>query len=212
MGVVHVAHLETCTVAGQTARTQGGETTLVGHLGQRVDLVHELRQLAGSEERVDDTAEGLRVDQVGRGEHFVVADVHALADGAGYAAQADVELVRELFAYGTDTAVAQVVDVIDVGFGIYKLDEILDDLNDVFFGEDAYVCSGLEAELAVDAVAAHVAQVVAFVGEEELLDHVACSCLIRRFGVTQLTVSVHDGLQFGVALVFLQSVVDDGVI
>ena len=52
--IVYVTYFETGTLTRQTARTQCRETTFVGHLSQRVGLVHELRQRIGSEERVDD--------------------------------------------------------------------------------------------------------------------------------------------------------------
>ena len=45
MGVMYVTHLEACTLTGETARTQGRQTALVGQLCQRVMLVHELGQL-----------------------------------------------------------------------------------------------------------------------------------------------------------------------
>src|SRR6185312_4286286 len=45
---VHVAHLEAGALARETARAQRRETTLVRDLGQRVGLVHELRELRGA--------------------------------------------------------------------------------------------------------------------------------------------------------------------
>ena len=82
--VVHVADLKSRPVTGKTARTERGETTLVCHLGKRVGLVHELGQLAGPEERIDDGRKRLRVDEVGRSELLAVPDVHPLADRAGH--------------------------------------------------------------------------------------------------------------------------------
>ena len=43
--VVHVANLEPGALAGEAARPEGREPPLVGQLGERVRLVHELRQL-----------------------------------------------------------------------------------------------------------------------------------------------------------------------
>src|SRR5439155_715190 len=43
---MHVTHFEAGPVAGEPARPQGGEAALVGQLGQRIDLVHELGELA----------------------------------------------------------------------------------------------------------------------------------------------------------------------
>ena len=73
--------------------------------GKRVGLVHKLRQLVGSEERVDNRRQSLRVDKVDGCEHLVVADVHTLADGACHTSETYAELVVKLFAYGAYTTV-----------------------------------------------------------------------------------------------------------
>ena len=65
MGVMYVAHLKTGTLAAQTTHTQGGEAAFMGDFGQGVGLVHELAQGIGAEETVDDTADGLGIDEVG---------------------------------------------------------------------------------------------------------------------------------------------------
>ena len=93
MGIVHVAHLETGTLTRQTAGAQGRHTALVGNLGQRVGLVHELRQGIGTEEGIDYRRNRLGVDQVDGGEYLVVAHIHTLADGTGHTGQPDTELV-----------------------------------------------------------------------------------------------------------------------
>ena len=54
--VVHVAHFEAGALARQTARSERRQTTLVRQLGERVRLIHELRQLRRSEERLNDRA------------------------------------------------------------------------------------------------------------------------------------------------------------
>ncbi len=59
-----VADLEARALAVEAARPEGGEAALVRHLGQRVDLVHELRELAAGEEVADDGRQRLRVDQL----------------------------------------------------------------------------------------------------------------------------------------------------
>ena len=92
-------------VARQTAGTEGRQTALVRNFGQRIDLVHELRQLAGAEERVDDARQRLGVDQVDGREDLVVAHVHALADRTRHTHEAHRELIRQLLADGAHTAV-----------------------------------------------------------------------------------------------------------
>src|SRR5690606_32578142 len=47
---VHVTNLNTGTLTAQTTGAQRREATLVGQTRERVVLVHELRQLRGSEE------------------------------------------------------------------------------------------------------------------------------------------------------------------
>ena len=64
MGVVYVSDLETGALTRQTAGAEGGQTALVGDFGQRVGLVHELRQRVGTEEGVDNRRDGLGVDEV----------------------------------------------------------------------------------------------------------------------------------------------------
>src|ERR1700694_2122718 len=58
----------------------GRQAALVRQLGQRIGLVHELRQLARPEELLDRRHHGACVDQAGRGHGGRVADRHALLD------------------------------------------------------------------------------------------------------------------------------------
>ena len=212
MRVVHVAHLETGAVARQTAGTERRQTAFVRNFGQRIDLVHELRQLAGAEERVDDARQRLGVDQVDGREDLVVAHVHALADRTRHTHEAHRELIRQLLADGAYTAVRQVVDVVHLGARVDELDEVLDNGDDVLARKRADFGIDLQPQLLVDTETAHVAQIVTLVREEELLDHVARRSLIGRFGSAQLPVDVDDSLLFGVARVFLQRIIYNGEI
>ena len=110
--VVDVAHLEAGAIAREAARSERRETALVRQLGQRVRLVHELRELARAEERLDHRRDRARVDQVVRRDLLGVLQRHALADDARHAGEADVELVRQQLADRAHAAVAEVVDVV----------------------------------------------------------------------------------------------------
>ncbi len=81
MGIVDVPDFEACPVPGKSSRTEGRKTTLVGDFRKRVGLVHELGQLARSEERIDDRSESLGIDKVNWAELLAVANVHLLPDG-----------------------------------------------------------------------------------------------------------------------------------
>ena len=115
MGGMNVTDLEARTLAVQTAGPEGGEAALVRHLRQRVDLIHELRELRAGEEVADDRGEGLRVDQLLGSDRVdaLVVHRHAFPHQALGAAEADAALVGEKFPDGADAAGAEVVDVID---------------------------------------------------------------------------------------------------
>ena len=55
------------------------------------------------------------------------------------------------------------VDIIDIGFRVDKLDKIFYNFNNVFFGEDLDVGIDLEVEFLVDTETSHVTEVVATV-------------------------------------------------
>ena len=50
-------------------------------------------------------------------------------------AKSHTELVIELFTDRTHTTIAQVVDIVDVGLGVDQLDKVLNNSNDIFFGQ-----------------------------------------------------------------------------
>ncbi|GFI51949.1 hypothetical protein IMSAGC021_00245 [Muribaculaceae bacterium] len=212
VGIVYVSDLEACALARETAGAEGRHTALVGDFGQRVGLVHELREGVGAEECVDDARNGLGVDEVNRGEDFVVTHIHAFADGARHAGEAYVELVVKLFAYGAHTAVAQVVDIVDIGLRVDELDQIFDDGDDVFLCEHLDIHRGCEAEFLVDTVAAYFAEVIALFREEKVGDDFARACIVRRLGVAELSVNVLDSFFLGVGCIFLECVEYDGVV
>ena len=135
VSIVYVTHLKACTFAGETSRTEGRETALVGDFGQRVGLIHELGELAGTEERVDHRRKGLGIDQVQWCKDLIVTYIHTLTDGTCHTSKPYAELSRELFAYGAHTTVGKVVDIINLRFGVDKLDEILNNGDDIFLGK-----------------------------------------------------------------------------
>ena len=85
----------------------------MSNLGQRVSLVHELRQRVSTEERIDNARDSLGVDQIGWCEHLVIANVHALTDGTAHTSQTYRELISQLLANGANATVRQVVDIIN---------------------------------------------------------------------------------------------------
>src|SRR5690606_15526820 len=105
VGWVHVAHLKARTFTSQTTRAQCRNTTLVRDLGQRVGLIHKLRQLAGTEELLDSRRDGLGVDQIVRHQVFGLGLAQTFLDGTFHTHQTGAELVFGQFAHATNTTV-----------------------------------------------------------------------------------------------------------
>ncbi len=79
---VDVADFEARALTGQTTRSESRETAAVGKTRQRVDLVHELRQLRRSKELLDGSHDRANVDEGLRCDCFSVLSGHALANDA----------------------------------------------------------------------------------------------------------------------------------
>ena len=123
---VDVADLEAGAVTRQTTGAERGEPALVGQTGDRVGLVHELRQLRGAEELLQRRHDRPDVDQRLRRDRLDVLGRHPLADHALHPGQAGAELVLDQLADGAQTTVAEVVDV--VGADLDDLAVLADDL------------------------------------------------------------------------------------
>ena len=167
---MHVAHLEAGALAGQTARPQRREAALVGDLGERVGLIHELRQLRGAEELAHRRRRRLGVDEVVRHHGVDLDRAHALADRALHAQQADAVLVLHQLADRAHPAVAEMVDVVDLAAAVLEVDEHLEDREDVLLAQRAHRVVGVEAEARVHLDPADRRQIVALAVEEQAVE------------------------------------------
>ena len=206
---MHVAHFEAGALTRQAARPEGRETPLVRELGERVRLVHELRQLGRPEERLDHRRHRAGVDQVVERDLLGIGvDAHPLLDQPRHARQADRELVRDQLTHRADAAVAQVVDVVRVPAAVRQVDQVADDRDEVVLGEDGVVRVGLEPEPLVDLVPAHAPEVVALRVEEQALDLLPRRLQVRRVAGPEQGVDLLEGLGLAVGRVLLQRVLD----
>ena len=209
---MHVTHLETCTVTRQTAGTECRHTTLVGYLGKRVGLIHKLRQGIRPEERVDDRRYGLRIDKVYRCEHLIVTHVHTFPYGTGHPRETYRELVGQLFAHSSHTSVAQVVYIIYIRLRVDKFYKIFDDFYYIFFSKNFHIHACCQAEFLIYTITAHIAQVISFFREEQIVYDFSGRSIVSRVCIAQLPVYVQYRFFLRVARVFLQSIVYYGVI
>ena len=135
-----VAHFEAGAFAGETAWSKGRETPFVRDLGERIGLIHELRELARSEEFADRGHDGLRVHQVVRhGRRHFLVNRHLFLDRALHADEADAELVFEKFADRADAAVAEVIDVVDRADALAQFQQVADGVVEIFRMQNARI-------------------------------------------------------------------------
>ena len=174
---VNVADFEACALAGETARPEGRETTLVSDLTERVRLVHELRELRAAEVLLHHRGDGLRVDEIVRHQRVdLLRHAHALFDRTLHAHQPDAILIFHQLADGAHTTVAEVVDVIDRAATVLQLDEVTHGLQDVLGGEHlgiergALILGEVAVELVVQLEAADLREVVALRVEEQVVE------------------------------------------
>ena len=112
MREVNVSHFERGALTVQTAGAEGRQTALMRQLRERVRLIHELRQLRGTEKFLDCGGHRADIDEVRRHGDVHILKAHALAHDALEACEAHADLVLEQLADRTDAAVAKVVDVV----------------------------------------------------------------------------------------------------
>ena len=210
MGRVHVAHLEAGALAGEAARPERREPPLVGDLGQRVGLVHELRELRGAEELAHRRRRRLGVDQVLRHHGVDVDRAHALLDGALHAQQADAVLVLHQLADRAHPAVAEMVDVVDLALAVAQVDQRADDADDVFLAQHAQRVLGLQVEAHVHLDAADRGEVVALGIEEQRVEHRLRGVERRRLARTHDAVDVEQRVLARHVLVDVERVADVG--
>ena len=112
---VHVADFEAGPLAIQAAGAEGRQPPLVREHRQRIGLVDHLRQLAAAEEVLDRRRDALGIDQAARRHVLDVLEAHPLLHGAAELQEALAHFVAGQLVDRPQAAIAQVVDVVDVG-------------------------------------------------------------------------------------------------
>ena len=210
MGGVHVAHFEAGTLTGQTTRAQRRHAPLMGQLRQRVLLIHELRQLRGTEEFAHRRGHRLGVDQIMRHHRVDIDRAHPLLDGALHAQQADPELVLHQLAHRAHPAVAEIVDVVDFATAVAQLRQRLEDGEDVVLAQHPHGVGRIQPHAHIHLHPAHRRQVVALRIEEKLAEQGFGRIQRRRLAGTHDPVNVDQGLFAGMVLVHRHGVADIG--
>ena len=185
---VHVAYFKACAFTGKTAGAQSRKTTLVRYFGERVGLVHELRELRGAKEFLEHSRHRLGIDKVVGHERGNFLKAHALLDGAFHTHKADAVLVFNQFANQTHTAVAKVVDVVGGAVAVLQLHQHLDGGEDVVVGQRAQVVGFVQVKALVKLVTAHGRKVVVVAVAEQVVKEAGRNFRGRRRRRAQTTV------------------------
>ena len=182
----------------------------MGHFGERVGLVHELRQLRGAEELAHRGDRRLGVDQVVRHHRRHVDRAHPLLHRALHAQQADAILVLEQLADRADAAVAEIVDVVDLALAVLEVDQGLDHRDDVLLAQGRDGVLDVEVEAHVELDPADRGEVVALGIEEQAGEQGLGGLAGRRLARAHDPVDVGERLVAVLGLVGLQRVADPG--
>ena len=114
MGRVHVAHLDRRPLAREPTRAERRQAAAMREAGERVRLVHELRQLRGAEELLQRRHDRADVDDRLRRDRVDVLRRHPLADDALHPVEADAERLLHQLARRAQPAVAEVLVLVQL--------------------------------------------------------------------------------------------------
>ena len=163
---MYVTNLKSGTLSRQTSRSQSRHTTFMGHFGQRIRLVHKLRQSIRPEECIDYRRNSLGINQIDRCKYLIVPNVHTFTYCTWHTSQSDTKLVIQLFTYSSYTTVTQVVDIINIGLRINQLNKIFDNLDNILFRQDLYIGRSGQIQFFIDSITSYLTQVISLFREE----------------------------------------------
>ena len=192
---MHVAHFETRALARQATGAQRRHPPFIRDLGQRVRLVHELRQLVRTEELLHCGGDRLGIDHVLRHQPLGFGERQPLLDRPFHANQAHAELVLRHFADRLDAPVAQMVDVVDRALAVADADQRSQHVDDVVVGQRTGARDPVPPEPPVEFHAPDGGQVVAFRREEQVAEQVLRRLLGGWLARTHHAVDVDQRLQ-----------------
>src|SRR5690606_39630817 len=84
--------------------------------------------------------------------------------------------------------------------------------NDIFLGKHLLVHWDIKTQFFIHSVTTYLTQIISLVAEEKFVDNSTSSFLIGRFGITQLSIYMFYRFLFRVGWIFLQSIMDNGII
>src|SRR5664280_1470906 len=169
-GVVDIADIEASAFPPQPTRAEGGKGALMAQLGQRIGLIHELRELAGAKELAQRRHHWTNIYQGYRGKLLLIANGHAFLDDTLHAAQTNAQLVLNQFTDGLNAPVAEMVNIIRRFHAIINEDHPPQQANNVCFGHRTVRDGDLQVEFLIQFIAAHAFQIIMALIEQLLVE------------------------------------------
>ncbi len=209
---MNIPHLETGAFTVETTGSQGAQAPLVSELGERVGLVDHLRQLTAAEEEVNRTGNRLGVDQAARRERILLHKAHAFLHGTLELEEALAELLAGQLTDSPDTAIAEMVNIVDKTFSIPQANDIGDRVDQVLLLEGHLGLGNLLVELPVDPEPTNPAQAVLLRVEELVVEELLRLRQLRRVPGAQTLVDPDQGILMVLGKVILQGIDDQQVL
>src|SRR5436305_1635677 len=139
VGLVHVTHIETCTLTRKTTRTQSRKTALVTNLSQCIGLVHELGELATTKELLHGCDHWTNIDQRIRRSLTRLLNAHALLHHTLHTQQTNTELRLDQLTNTTYTAIAQMVNIVFTSTSIVKHNQTTNNIDQIILRQNALI-------------------------------------------------------------------------
>ena len=174
---MHVANLKTRPLPVEASGTESREPPLVSDLGQGIDLVHELTELATSKEVAQHRGQGLGIDQSTGSKRIdaLIVERHALPHHSLRTGQARATNIGKQFTNSSHATISQVIDVVDahiengtcIGFCLFLVGFSTLEVSQLLGGSDYILNSGypnlkwgLKSELEVEHVSTNASQII----------------------------------------------------
>ena len=78
---------------------------------------------------------------------------------------------------------AQVIYIVDICLGINKFNKISDNFNNIFSGKNLNIHFCVKSQFFIYPVSSYFTQIVSFVGEEKLVNNIACGSFVRWLSI-----------------------------
>ena len=198
MGGVHVTHLETGPLTGETARPQCAQTSFVRRFRQGVGLVHELAQLTGTEKFLHHRSYRFRVDQVVGHQCIDFLKAHPLLDGAFHSYQPDAIVVLKKLSHRPHPAIAQVIDIIHNALSIPQRHKRFCSQKNIFFPKRSHMDGRIDAQTEIDFESSDTRQVIVIGFEKQVIEKILCDFRCRGISRPKPSIDLDKRFFFGI--------------